>query len=135
MAINKVILLGNVGKEVEVRNLDNGSKVATFSLATSEKGYTTQSGQTVPERTTWHNIVAWKQLADVLEKYVQKGDKIYIEGKITNRSYENAQKQTVWITEIVAEKIELLGGRREQQSYPAQNQHQQNPQQNDDLPF
>lgn len=137
MAINKAILIGNLGKEPEARTLDNGTKVVTFSLATTEKGYTTQSGQQVPEKTYWHNIVAWRQLADIIERYCHKGDKIYIEGKITSRSYENAQKQTMWTTEIVADKIELLGSRQEQQPahQPQQSNQYVQQQSSDELPF
>lgn len=136
MAINKAIILGNLGKDPEVRTLDNGMKVATITVATTEKGYTTQSGQQIPEKTYWHNIVLWKQLAEVVEKYVSKGDKIYVEGKITSRSYDK-NGTTVWVTEIVAEKVELLGGRKEEapaQRQPAQAQYTR-ANESDNLPF
>lgn len=136
MAINKAIILGNLGKDPEVRTLDNGMKVATITVATTEKGYTTQSGQVIPDKTYWHNIVLWKQLAEVVEKYVSKGDKIYVEGKITSRSYDK-NGTTVWITEIVAEKVELLGGRKEEapvQRQPAQAQYAR-ANESENLPF
>ena len=76
MSVNKVILIGNVGRDPEVRYLDSGVAVATFTLATSERGYTLQNGTQVPERTEWHNIVLWRGLAEVGEKYVRKGDKL-----------------------------------------------------------
>ena len=91
MSVNKVILLGNVGRDPEVRYLDSGVAVATFSLATTERGYTLQNGTQVPDRTEWHNIVLWRGLAETAEKYVHKGDKLYIEGKIRTRSYVNEE--------------------------------------------
>ena len=89
MSVNKVILIGNVGKDPEVRYLDSGVAVATFSLATTERGYALQNGTQVPDRTEWHNIVLWRGLAQTAEKYVHKGDKLYIEGKIKSRSYDD----------------------------------------------
>ena len=89
MSVNKVILIGNVGRDPEVRYLDNGVAVATLTLATSERGYTLQNGTQVPERTEWHNVVLWRGLAEVAEKYVRKGDKLYVEGKIRTRSYDD----------------------------------------------
>ena len=86
MSVNKVILIGNVGKDPDVRYLDSGVAVATFSLATTERGYTLQNGTQVPDRTEWHNIVLWRGLAQTAEKYVRKGDKLYIEVKIKSRS-------------------------------------------------
>ena len=81
MSVNKVILIGNVGKDPDVRYLDSGVAVATFSLATTDRAYTLANGTQVPERTEWHNIVLWRGLAQTAEKYVRKGDKLYIEGK------------------------------------------------------
>ena len=89
MSVNKVILLGNVGQEPNVRYLDTGVCVATLSLATTERGYTLQNGTQVPDRTEWHNIILWNKLAETVEKYVHKGDKLYIEGKIRSRSYDD----------------------------------------------
>ena len=87
MSLNKVQLIGNVGKDPEVRYLDSGVAVATFPLATTDRAYTLANGTQVPERTEWHNIVLWRGLAETAEKYVHKGDKLYIEGKIRTRSY------------------------------------------------
>jgi single-strand DNA-binding protein len=118
MAINKVILLGRVGKDPEIKQFDGGNK-ASFSLATTERGYVSKTGETIPDRVTWHNIVCWKGLATIAERFVKKGDLIYIEGKITNRSWENDGYKH-YITEIVADNIELLGGKsetKETQSY------------------
>ncbi len=108
MSVNKVILLGNVGKDPEVRYLDSGIAVATFSLATTEKGYTLSNGTQVPDRTEWHNIVLWRGLAEVAEKYVHKGDKLYIEGKIRSRSYDDQAGAKRYITEIFADNMEML---------------------------
>lgn len=112
--VNKVILVGNVGKDPEVRHLDNGATVASFTLATTERGYKTANGTEVPERTEWHNIVVWRGLADVAEKYVKKGSQLYIEGKITSRSYEAKDGSGKrYITEIVADTMQMLGRKGE----------------------
>ncbi len=115
MSINKIILLGNVGKDPDVRYLDNGVSVARFSLATTERGYTLANGTVVPERTEWHNIVAWRGLAELADKYIRKGSQLFVEGKITYRTWEDKNGQTRYTTEIVAENIELLGRRQPNQ--------------------
>lgn len=111
MSLNKVQLIGNVGKDPDVRYLDNGVAVATFSLATTDRAYTLANGTQVPERTEWHNIVLWRGLAQTAEKYVRKGDKLYIEGKIRSRFYDdqNGIKRTV--VEIFADNMEMLTSR------------------------
>lgn len=106
--LNKVMLIGHLGKEPDVRTLDSGTKVCQFTLATTEKGYTLQNGTQVPDRTEWHNIVLWKGLADVAGKYLHKGDKVFIEGKIRSRSYEDNNKVKRYITEIFADNMEIL---------------------------
>lgn len=108
MSVNKVILIGNVGKDPDVRYLDNNVAVATFSLATTERGYTLSNGTKVPDRTEWHNIVLWKGLAQTAEKYVHKGDKLYLEGKLKYRSYEDKNGMTRNITEIFVDSMEML---------------------------
>ena len=108
MSVNKVILVGNVGKDPEMKYFDNDVSLATFSLATSERGYTTSSGTQVPERTEWHNIVCWRGLAQVAEKFIKKGTQLYIEGKIRTRSYGDQNGVKRYITETVAGKTELL---------------------------
>jgi single-strand DNA-binding protein len=108
MSVNKVILIGNVGKNPEVRYFDNGGAVANFSLATTERGYTAANGTQVPDRTEWHNIVMWRSLAEIAEKYVKKGSKIYIEGKIRTRSYDDANGNKRYVTEIWGDSMELL---------------------------
>lgn len=106
--VNKVILLGNVGKEPEVRYVEAGVAVAQFPLATTERGYKLQNGTEVPDRTEWHNIVAWRKQAEVIEKYVHKGDMLYVEGKIHSRSYDDKQGVKRYVTEIWADQIELI---------------------------
>ncbi|MGL5272373.1 MAG: single-stranded DNA-binding protein [Phocaeicola sp.] len=149
MSLNKVMLIGNVGKDPEVRYLDSGVAVATFSLATTERGYTLQNGTQVPDRTEWHNIVLWRGLAEVAEKYVHKGDKLYIEGKIKTRSYDDQNGVKRTIVEIFADNMEMLSPRTQgsqpqpqastQSSAPAQSQQPVQPaapaNSNDDLPF
>ena len=105
-SVNKVILVGNLGKDPEVRTLDNGAKVASFSLATSET-YKDKQGNKQTE-TEWHNIVAWRGLAEVVEKYMRKGMTVYLEGKIRTRSYEKDGNKR-YTTEIIADTIQMLG--------------------------
>ncbi len=110
MSINKVILVGNVGKDPEIRYIDTNVGVANFTLATTERGFKTQNGKEVPERTEWHNIVAWRGLADLAEKYIRKGTQLYIEGKIRTRSWEKDGVKR-YTTEVYADTIQLLGKR------------------------
>ena len=107
MSLNKVMLIGNVGKDPEVTNLEKGSKVAKFTLATSEK-YTDKAGNKT-ERTDWHNIVAWGPLADLIEKYVTKGKQLYVEGQIRNRSWEQEGVKK-FATDINITSLVFLGG-------------------------
>lgn len=111
MSVNKVILLGHVGKDPDVKYFDNGSSVASFSLATTEKGYTAQNGTQIPDRTEWHNIVCWKGLSKVAEQFIKKGTQIYIEGRIRTRSYDDQNGVKRYVVEIYADKLELLGRR------------------------
>ena len=111
MAVNKAILIGFLGHDPSMKNFEGGMRNASFSLATSES-YTNKQGEKVTH-TQWHNVVAWRGLADVIEKYATKGSKLYVEGKITYRDYENKEGQKRQVTEIVAESIQLLDSRRE----------------------
>ena len=119
MSVNKVLLIGNVGKDPDVRYLDNGVAVATFPLATTERAYTLQNGTQVPERTEWHNIVLWRGLAQTAEKYVHKGDKLFIEGKIKSRSYDDQNGVKRYVVEIFADNMEMLTARSAQPQAPA----------------
>lgn len=111
IGVNKVILLGNVGKDPEVQHLEGGISVAKFPLATTET-FKDKSGNKV-DQTEWHNIVAWRGLADVAEKIVKKGVQVYIEGKIRTRSWEDKEKNKRYTTEIIAEVITITGKRNE----------------------
>ncbi len=106
--MNKVILIGNVGTDPNVRYLDSGVCVAQIRLATTERGYTLQNGTQVPERTEWHNVIFWRRLAERVEKSVHKGDKIFIDGKIQSRTYQDHEGMQRHVTEIMAENLEIL---------------------------
>ena len=113
MSVNRVILVGNVGKDPEVRYVEKDMPVAQFSLATTDRGFKRQNGEEVPERTEWHSIVAWRSLAKLAESYIRKGSQLYIEGKLRTRSYVDKNQVTRYVTEIIAEQIELLGKKPE----------------------
>lgn len=106
-SVNKVILIGNLGKDPEVRHLENGAVVANFSIATSET-YLDKSTNERKEITDWHNIVVWRGLAEVVEKYVRKGTKVYIEGKLKTRQWQDPEGNTRYTTEIVADNLTML---------------------------
>lgn len=106
--MNKVMLIGHVGTDPEVRYVDQGVAVARFRFATTEKGYTLQNGTQVPDRTDWHNVLMWRRLAETVERYVRKGDKLYIEGRLRYSSYDNKQGQRQYVTEIWADSMEML---------------------------
>ncbi len=138
MSVNKVILIGRLGKDPESRTIDSGVKVSKFPLATSEY-YKNKNGERV-EQTEWHNVVMWRGLADVAEKYLKKGDQVYIEGKLQTRSYEqdNVKK---YFTEVVADNMTMLGSKKDSDqggNAPSQvNEEPPEPQPKpeDDLPF
>lgn len=108
MSVNKVTLLGNTGKDPDFKTFDNGGCVAQFTLATTKRAFTTKDGRQIPERTEWHNIVLQNGLAKVAQQYVHKGDKLYIEGELRTRSYDDANGVKRYITEIVATDMEML---------------------------
>jgi single-strand DNA-binding protein len=115
--VNKVILVGNLGKDPEVRYLEGGTAVANFSLATTES-YKDKQGNRI-EQTEWHNIVVWRGLAEVAEKYLKKGSQVYVEGKLRTRSYDDKDGVKRYSTEIVAENMTMLGGKRDETPSPA----------------
>lgn len=153
MSVNKVILVGNVGRDPEIRHLDSGVAVANFPMATSET-YTAKNGERITT-TEWHNIVLWRGLAEVAEKYVTKGRQLYIEGRIRTRNYDDKDGNKRYITEIYGDVMQMLGNRSDNtqnassgtaQSQATQNQQAQTPQPptsepeveengGDDLPF
>ena len=106
--VNKVILVGNLGKDPEVRAMDSGRKVANFPLATTES-YKDRDGNR-QEQTEWHNVVFWGPIADTVERYLKKGNSVYIEGRIRTRSYQDKDNQTRYITEIMGQNLTMLGG-------------------------
>ncbi|MBQ4484211.1 MAG: single-stranded DNA-binding protein [Prevotella sp.] len=139
--MNKVMLIGNVGKEPEVRYYEADQAVAQLRLATTERGYTLQNGTQVPERTEWHNLVFYRRLAKLVEQYVHKGDKLYVEGKIRNRSYDDQQGQKRFVSEIIVDNMELLSPKPQNAGEPLSEPEKtiQQPAQEDgqdkDLPF
>lgn len=150
MSVNKVILIGNVGKDPDVKYFDNGSVVANFTLATTERGYTAGNGAQIPDRTEWHNIVCWRGLAKVAEQFVKKGTQVYIEGKIRSRTYDDANGMKRYVNEIYVDNLELLGSRKREdndmpysppapnndvQPYSAPTPYNSNISEEDDLPF
>ena len=156
MSVNKVILIGNAGQDPKVTYYDGGNCVAQLSLATTEKGYTLQNGTQIPDRTEWHNLIFRGRLGEIVEQYVHKGDKLYVEGKIRTRSYDDQAGMKRYVTEIFVDNMEMLSpksaaapgntpfasqaGTSGQPAAPTQQsaQLQNNPVQNnpaDDLPF
>jgi len=138
--INKVILVGNLGKDPEVRHLENGAAVANFPVATTES-YKDKNGNR-QEQTEWHNIVLWRGLAQVAEQYLKKGSQVYIEGKIRSRSWQDKEGNTRYTTEIVGDNMTMLGSRGEnsasktaENSKTAPADHNQEEDSKDDLPF
>ena len=135
MALNKVMLIGNAGKDPEVRHLEGGSLLARFSLATTER-YKDKNGE-LQELTEWHNIVCWRSLAERAEKFVKKGSQLYIEGRLRSRNWEDKNGQARYSVVFVADSIQILGRRQDdnanQQSQP--NIQEIIPQDDGDLPF
>ena len=130
--VNKVILVGNLGKDPEVRYLDNGVAVANFSLATTEN-YKNKAGERVSQ-TEWHNIVLWRGLAEVAEKYLKKGASVYVEGKIRTKKWEDKDGNTRYNTEILADNMTMLGGKPSQED-SSSSASVSTDDKSDDLPF
>lgn len=143
--VNKVILVGNLGRDPEIWTFEDGTKKASFSLATTES-YKDKMGNRV-DQTEWHNIVLWRGLADIAERFLKKGNSIYVEGKIKTRSYQDKDANTKYVTEIFADNMTMLGGRPSgENSAPQQHQEHSSPsatheapsitqEEPDDLPF
>lgn len=106
--MNKVMLIGNVGQEPDVRYFEQDQAVAQVRLATTERGYTLQNGTQVPEHTDWHTLVFYRQLAKVVERYVHKGDKLYVEGRLRYRAYDTQKGERRYVTEIYVDNMEML---------------------------
>lgn len=116
--VNKVILVGNLGKDPEVRHLESGVMVANFTLATTESYKDRTSGER-KQVTEWHNIVLWRGLAEIAEKYLKKGNQVYIEGKLRTRSWNDQEGNTRYTTEVVADNMTMLGGRPASSAAPS----------------
>lgn len=106
--MNKVMLIGNVGRDPDIRYYDADQCVAKLALATTERGYTLKNGTRVPDHTDWHNLVFYRQLAKIVEQYVHKGDKLYVEGRLRYSSYDDQQGRRHYVTEIQVENMEML---------------------------
>jgi single-strand DNA-binding protein len=136
--VNKVILVGNLGKDPEVRHLENGTAVANFPIATSES-YKDKEGNRI-DQTEWHNVVVWRKLAEIAESYLKKGSQVYLEGKLRTRSWEDQQGNKKYTTEVVADTFTMLGKREDTQnsfgpSSNSQTSKQDKIEEEDDLPF
>jgi len=132
--VNKVILIGNLGKDPEVRHLEGGAAVAKFPLATTES-FKDKAGQRI-EQTEWHNIVLWRGLAEVAEKYLKKGMTIYVEGKLRTRSWDDKDGHKHYTTEVVADNFTILSKRESSSTSPGKDEGESMlPKTGDDLPF
>ncbi|MCE3280367.1 MAG: single-stranded DNA-binding protein [Bacteroidetes bacterium] len=131
--VNKVILVGNLGKDPEIRHLEGGVAVANFTLATSEY-YKDKSGNRI-EQTEWHSIVVWRGLADVAEKYLKKGMTVYVEGKIRSRSWDDKEGVKHYKTEIVADALTILSKKENSQNNSSEDHGHSFSKTEDDLPF
>jgi|SRR5574344_69906 single-strand DNA-binding protein len=127
--MNKVMLIGNVGTEPEVKYVDAGVAVARFRFATTERGYTLANGTQVPDHTDWHTVILWRKLAEIVEKYVHKGDKLYIEGRIRYTVFDDRLGQRHDRTEIWAENMEMLGSKNANQTVSPTDQSDSSPSQ------
>lgn len=146
MALNRCEFIGHLGKKAEVKTLDGGSKVASFSIGVTKRGFTSKNGTQVPEKTTWINLVAWRGLAEIVEKYTDKGSHVYVSGELQTRTYEHEGSKR-YVTEVVADNIELLSRKPQSEGnnigetakQPSQDTYQWSgnlaPEGDDDLPF
>jgi single-strand DNA-binding protein len=135
-SVNKAILIGNLGADPELRYTPGGQAVASFSMATTEKFKNKEGEQ--QERTEWHNIVCWRRTAEIANEYLKKGSPVYIEGRIQYRSYEDKDGIKRYRTDIVAQRLQLLGGRGQADRpapQPSETPEPQAPSDDDDLPF
>ncbi|MCI0331132.1 MAG: single-stranded DNA-binding protein [candidate division Zixibacteria bacterium] len=133
-SVNKAILIGNLGKDPDLRYTPSGQAVATFSLATNER-YKDKDGQLV-DRTEWHNIVVWGKQAETAKEYLKKGRQIFVEGRIAYRTYDDREGNKRYITEVVAQRIQFLGRREEvPETVPAEPEMEAPASEEENLPF
>ena len=134
-SVNQAIVIGFLGDEPKVNTTQAGRKMASFAVATTEKGYTAQNGTTYPDRTEWHNVVLWGKLAEIAEKYLHKGSSVFVQGKMRTRSYDDKNGVKRWITEIDADVMQMLDRKVESSNQNVQQSSQlQNPQQSHSSP-
>lgn len=137
MSVNKIILIGNLCHDPSVKAFESGTKVATFSLATNERGYKLANGTEVPERTEFHNIVIWGKMAEVAEKYLKKGNQLYVEGKSRTRSYEDKNGGAKrYVNEVFVDNMQMLTPKNSNSNQTTSPQTDvPPPDETDDLPF
>ncbi len=132
-SVNKVILIGNLGKDPEVKRFENGAVIASFSIATSESYVDKQSGEK-KEITDWHDVVLWRGLAEVAEKYLHKGTKIYVEGKLKKRSWQDKEGNTRYTTEVVGDEMTILSRQENKENNAAPYRQEENVKAENNLP-
>jgi single-strand DNA-binding protein len=132
-SVNKVILIGNLGKDPEVKRFENGAVIASFSIATSESYVDKQSGEK-KEITDWHDVVLWRGLAEVAEKYLHKGTKIYVEGKLKKRSWQDKEGNTRYSTEVVGDEMTILSRQENKENNAAPYRQEENVKAENNLP-
>lgn len=135
MSVNKVILLGYTGKDPDFKEFDNGGCIATLSLATTKKGFKTKEGKEIPDKTEWHNIVLQNGWAKLANKYVKKGDRLYIEGELRTRNYDDSQGVKRYVTEIFVTFMEMLTPKEKVNQTPPPPMPDAPTHDDDDLPF
>lgn len=135
--MNKVMLIGNVGKDPDVHYYDADQAVARVSLATTERGYTLKNGTQVPDHTDWHSLVFYRQMAKIVEQYVHKGDRLYVEGRLRYSTYDDKQGRRHYVTEIMVDNMEMLSPRQNADEKPQQASETPSPEPRTDtgLPF
>lgn len=135
-SLNQATLIGYVGDAPKINQTKTGRKVASLSVATTEKGFTKQDGSVIPDRTEWHNVILWGKLAEIAEKYIRKGSMVFVQGKMRTRSYDDAQGVKKYITEIECDTLQLLDRRTDATASNQQPQYSQPQNFGDDgLPF
>lgn len=139
-SINQATIIGFVGDEPRIATANNGTTIASISVATTDKGFTKQDGTVVEDKTEWHNVVAFGRLADVIKNYIHKGACVYVQGKMRTRAYDDKNNVKRYIMEIVADTFQMLDRRSDNapasvQSTTGQTSYQQPPEQEEDLPF
>lgn len=136
-SINQATIIGYVGDAPKIATTQQGRKVASFAVATTEKGYTSKAGVQYPDRTEWHNIVLWGNLAEIAERFLRKGSSVFIQGKMRTRSYDDKNGIKRYVTEIEGDVMQMLDRRADNASQRNEvpSQYGQESQKDDDLPF